>query len=145
MKRIVEEMRYRPGESIAQFPHAARSLYWMLAAAGIDAEGGRGVLRVPGLMSIYARVFDIWLDDDDTGLARTMAALDSRLRRGERVMQRIDDFGATAARFCSSILSSARGRRNGEPHTDETPEPAAPAPTSSPTNGSGEPGTAPAL
>ena len=41
-------------------------------------------MRVAGLGMIYASVFGIWLEDDDPGLARTMAALDRRLRRGER-------------------------------------------------------------
>ena len=32
----------------------------------------------------------VWLDDDDPGLARTMAALDKRLRRAERAVIRLD-------------------------------------------------------
>ena len=33
-----------------------------------------------------------WLKDDDPGLARTMAALDRRLRRGEQTLSSIDAF-----------------------------------------------------
>ena len=44
----------------------------MLAAAGISGEGGTGLVRVQGLLSIYARVFSIWLEDDDPGMARTI-------------------------------------------------------------------------
>ena len=50
---------------------AARSVYWMLAAAGSAPKASHGALRVPGVMSIYARAFDTWLEDDDPGLART--------------------------------------------------------------------------
>ena len=32
----------------------------------------------------------VWLDDDDPGLARTMAALDKRLREAERAVMRLD-------------------------------------------------------
>ena len=32
----------------------------------------------------------VYLDDDDPGLARTMAALDKRLREAERVVMRLD-------------------------------------------------------
>lgn len=143
LARIKQDMQYRPGESLAQFGVAARSLYWMLAAAGIDAEGTRGALRLPGIMGIYARVFDIWLEDDDPGLARTMAALDSRLRRGERVMQRIDDIGAAAKRVFSSITAARRSRGTeeaaAEPASGSTPPANGHAP------GGGEPGPAPAL
>ncbi len=148
LQRISRDMQYRVGERVAQFGAAGRSLYWMLAAAGVDAEGSRGLLRVPGLMSIYARVFDIWLEDDDPGLSRTMAALDSRLRRGERAMQRIDDFGAAAGRFCANILRS-RGRSEKaeaqEPEEPPEPEPAGPAPAPGQTNGSAGPGPTPAM
>jgi AcrR family transcriptional regulator len=56
---------------------------WMLEAAGIGAGGLDGMTRAAGLASVYGSVFRIWLEDDDPGLARTMAALDRRLRRGE--------------------------------------------------------------
>lgn len=144
LARIRRDLRGRFGESVAQFGVTARSLYWMLQAAGIDAEGARGFLRIPGLMGIYARVFGIWLEDDDPGLARTMAALDSRLRRGERAMQRIDDFNAAAARFCSSILPFRTDRAGGAPPQGDA-EPVTPEPEVHSSNGSAGPGPAPAL
>src|SRR3990172_89139 len=79
LRRILGDLRYRPGDSLVQFGAPGRSVYWMMAAAGIDAEGPRGAFHLPGLMGIYARAFDVWLEDDDPGMARTMAALDSRL------------------------------------------------------------------
>jgi hypothetical protein len=95
-------------------------------------------------MAVYARVFDIWLDDADPGLARTMAALDSRLRRGERVIQRMDDIGAAAVRVCSGLLASMRGNRDGgtPPAGDDIGH----APSGNGrANGSAGPGTAPAI
>lgn len=62
----------------------------MLDAAGIDTDGVEGRMKVAGLASVYASVLRTWLDDDDPGLARTMAALDRRLRRGERALEAID-------------------------------------------------------
>lgn len=147
LRRVREDLQYRPGESLAQFGVAARSNYWMLAAAGVDAEGSRGFLRLPGLMAIYARVFDIWLEDSDPGLARTMAALDSRLRRGERFMQRLDDICATAERFCAGFAPSRGGpKAEAEPPAPVSSE-AAPAGSSasSKENGGVEPGSAPAF
>ncbi|HJZ44045.1 MAG TPA: TetR/AcrR family transcriptional regulator, partial [Hyphomicrobiaceae bacterium] len=51
------------------------SQHWMLQAAGIGTDGAVGALRVTGLAVVYASVFRVWLDDDDPGHARTMAAL----------------------------------------------------------------------
>lgn len=146
LRRIRRDLRFRFGESVAQLGVAGRSLYWMLAAAGVDAEGSRAMLRVPGLMSIYARAFDIWLEDDDPGLARTMAGLDSRLRRGERTMRRIDDFGAAAVRFCAGLLPAKARRSEAEPPpADDMPEPPASSPGPNQANGSSGPGPAPAV
>ncbi len=63
---------------------------WMLAAAGIDADGPGGLVRTAGLGAAYRQVFNVWLAEDDPGMAKTMAALDQRLRRGERTMSAID-------------------------------------------------------
>ncbi|HSG96165.1 MAG TPA: TetR/AcrR family transcriptional regulator [Afifellaceae bacterium] len=62
------------------------SMAWMLTGAGISATGPGGLLRAQGLVLVWARVLRTWLDDDDPGLARTMAELDRRLREGERVI-----------------------------------------------------------
>ena len=64
-----------------------QSQAWMLRAAGIRSEGLDGQLRAAGLGTVYASVYRTWLGDDDPGLAKTMAALDRRLRRGERTLQ----------------------------------------------------------
>ncbi len=59
---------------------------WMLTGAGISATGPGGLVRAQGLALVWARVLRIWLDDEDPGLARTMAELDRRLRQGERII-----------------------------------------------------------
>lgn len=99
LKRINADLLYRPAEGLALLGAITRSQYWMLAAAGVPADGPRGAVSLPGLVSVYARVFDIWLDDTSEGLAKTMAALDTRLQRGERFMHRLDDLRSKANRF----------------------------------------------
>ena len=141
LKRIREAMHRSLTDGAVQLGASARSLYWMLAASGIDVEGSRGAIRVPAVMAVYARVFDIWLEDDDPGLARTMAALDSRLRRGERAMQRLDDLGATVERFFSNFTTRRKRTQTPEPPQDETP----PAATSPANGGSGSTDSAPAV
>jgi hypothetical protein len=95
----------------------------MLAAAGISGEGGRGLLRVQGLLTIYAWVFPVWLGDNDPGLARTMAALDRRLRRGEAVLRRIERLRDGV----EGVSRALRGRRerSEEPSPPQTDAPAA--------------------
>lgn len=63
-----------------------RSMTWMLAGAGIGASGARNAIRAQALALIWTRTLQDWIDDDDPGLARTMAALDRRLRRAERAV-----------------------------------------------------------
>jgi ubiquinone biosynthesis protein COQ9 len=103
------------------------SQHWMLQGAGIGTDGAAGTLRVAGLGMIYASVFGIWLEDDDPGLARTMAALDRRLRRGERTLRGVEQIGTALYRLASEgpgfIRSTMRGRTKPEPTagTDAAP------------------------
>ncbi len=90
---------------LAMLGAALSSQQWMLSAAGIDSSGPRGSVRTLGLASVYASVFRTWLDDDDPGMARTMAALDRQLRSGERSIQAVE--GA-----CDTV--SSIGKRLGE-------------------------------
>ena len=98
-------------------PSLARALLasqaWMLNAAGVATDGIGGGIRVAGLASVYASVFAIWLEDDDPGLARTMAALDRRLRRGERTLSSLDELVSAAQRVAS--LFTGGGRAAGQP------------------------------
>jgi AcrR family transcriptional regulator len=102
----------------------ASSQAWMLRAAGISPEGIEGQLRTGGLGAVYATVFRTWLNDDDPGLARTMAALDRRLRRGERALNTLGDI-RDGLRGLASVFASARRRAESEPK----PTPHAPSAT----------------
>ncbi|MBU2581509.1 MAG: TetR family transcriptional regulator [Alphaproteobacteria bacterium] len=95
---------------------------WMLQAAGIDSDGPAGAVRKAGLASAYASVFRTWLDDDDPGMARTMAVLDRRLRSGETVMSGLDS-ALGAARRLKDILRSGGGSRRQEQGKDVPGEP----------------------
>ncbi len=88
------------------------SMGWMLAAAGIPTTGLSGRVRAQGLALIWGRTMRVWLDDDDPGLARTMAELDTRLRQGERSAMRLHRL--------EKLFARARPRRPAPP-----PSPAA--------------------
>jgi ubiquinone biosynthesis protein COQ9 len=90
------------------------SQHWMLEAAGIGTDGPAGAIRVAGLGMAYASVFRTWLEDDDPGLAKTMAALDRRLRRGERALGSLAHLNGAMSRVAAALgelRRSAAGKR----------------------------------
>ena len=91
------------------------SMQWMLSAADINAAGPKGILRGQGLALLYASVMRTWLDDDDPGLARTMAALDRALARGARLSGVLDELCRfVPTRCCPPGRWSRRSRDAGE-------------------------------
>ena len=99
------------------------SQHWMLEAAGVRTDGIGTPIRLAGLASVYAQVFRTWLADDDPGHARTMAALDRRLRRGEAWLGSLDD----ACKGVHRMMDAFRGRRR-EGGAGSAPSPSAPPP-----------------
>jgi AcrR family transcriptional regulator len=91
---------------------AVRSQQWMLTAAGINASGPRGILRAQGLALMFGSTLRTWIRDDDPGLARTMAALDRELARGQRFAGLIDDLCQVPGRICR--LRPGRRRRRSD-------------------------------
>lgn len=61
----------------------ARSMALTLETAGLSTSGLAGLARVEGLAAIHLYVLKAFLDDDSPDLARTMASLDTALRRAE--------------------------------------------------------------
>ncbi len=113
---------------IAHLRAVMNAQHWMLAAAGINTDGPVGAARMAGLATVYASVFRTWLDDDDPGFSRTMAALDRRLRRGESTLNSMEAVCTGAHRLASAILPGIFGSRRPSPQ----PQPEAPAATPPP-------------
>jgi len=105
------------------------SQHWMLQAAGIGTDGAGGALRVSGPGMVYASVFAVWLEDDDPGLARTMAALDRRLRRGERTVRGVEQIGSTLYRLATEGPAFIRSTMRGAPKTKPADAPGSDAGT----------------
>jgi len=89
---------------------AVRSQQWMLTAAGISASGPGGMMRAQGLALLFGSVLRTWVNDDDPGLARTMATLDRALARGQRFAGLLDDLCRVPSRLCR--LRTGRRRRS---------------------------------
>jgi len=112
VRSVLRSVRRNPGLAFALNAITARSQHWMLEAAGINAAGPRGALRAQGAALMFARVVGVWLDDDEPGLDRTMAALDRGLSRAERWAGFVDDLCCIPAALC-------RGPRRRRRHRDE--------------------------
>lgn len=106
-RSIMRSARRNPRLALALNAMAVRSQSWMLEAAGIGAYGARGALRAQGAALMFARVMSVWIDDDEEGLDRTMAALD----RGLASAGRWDGFVGDLLSIPKCILRGPRRRR----------------------------------
>jgi AcrR family transcriptional regulator len=111
LKRIWGYLCCRPGEAAAVLCASLASQYWMLAGSGAKLDGPGGALRVSGLASIYGKVFQVWLDDPSPSLDKTMAALDKRLARGERMLQAVEQACADVCRLACAFMPSGWRRK----------------------------------
>jgi AcrR family transcriptional regulator len=107
VRSILCSARRNPSLAFALNAMAVRSQRWMLEAAGIGASGPKGALRAQGAALMFARVLTVWIDDDEPGLDRTMAALDRGLASAERWAGFVDDLCAIP----KCVLRGPRRRR----------------------------------
>jgi AcrR family transcriptional regulator len=115
VRSLVRSAMRNPPLAFALNGLSVQSQQWMLTAADIGAAGPRGMVRAQGMAVLFASVLRTWVDDDDPGLARTMAALDRALARGQRWSGLLD--GALRMASCAG---RARPRRRPREADDET-------------------------
>jgi AcrR family transcriptional regulator len=123
-KKALQSIHASGAADLALAGPVLSSMSWMLEAAGIGTDGAGGSLRVTGLATVYASVFRTWLEDDDPGHARTMAALDRRLRRGESAIRNVEQVTSVVQRLATEGPAFLRSVFRGRP----TPPPPQPQP-----------------
>jgi len=116
VRSLLRSARRNPPLALLLNAMAVRSQQWMLTAAGIGASGPGGMIRAQGLAALYSAVLRTWIHDNDPGLARTMAALDRSLARGQRFAGLLDDLCRVSERICQ--LWPRRRRRRSEDSED---------------------------
>ncbi len=84
LRRIRAGLMFDPLGAVATLPAFGCSMAWMLEAAEIPSDGAAGCVKITGLAGVWAKTFQVWLDDDTSDMARTMAALDRNLGRAGR-------------------------------------------------------------
>ena len=99
-RSLMRSARRNAGLAFALNALATRSQRWMLEAAGIGAHGPKGALRAQGAALMFARVLAVWVNDEEEGLDRTMAALDRGLASAERWSGFLDDLMCIPAAIC---------------------------------------------
>jgi len=85
VRSLYRSARTNPQLAMGLNKLAVRSQQWMLSAAGVGSSGLIGGMRAQALAGFFARATQTWLDDEDPGLARTMASLDRQLETAERL------------------------------------------------------------
>jgi AcrR family transcriptional regulator len=116
IRSLLNSARRNPVLAMALNGMATRSQRWMLAAAGIDTNGSRGLLRIQGTALLFGRAVAIWTEDDDESLDRTMAVLDRGLASAERWSDLMDDLFCIPAMLCRGV-----SRRRSRHPLDEGP------------------------
>jgi len=126
LKNIIPQLKRHPGLALELSGSIICSARWMLVAAGLETHGSAAFVRTRGLALVIGKTLDVWLRDDDAGLAKTMAELDRQLRRGEDWLNTLrGPIGAlgVAAGFAKAFMSTC-SKRTGK-NSDEEPVPQA--------------------
>ena len=108
IRSLVSQVRRDPLLALELNRIACTSQSWMLSGAAVNTSGIMGMARTQGLVLAFSHVLKTWVDDDDTGLAITMAELDKTLRQGETHLSRLERVVG---------LFEPRTRRRAEPET----------------------------
>lgn len=123
-KAAIANIAKAPADGPAEWLHLlASSLVtqtWMLAAADIKLAGLTGDIAKLGLAKVAVDTLRIWLKDDDAGLARTMAALDRKLRDGEALMKRLETPIALCSGFARVFRSLKEDRTSAKAQAHDT-------------------------
>ncbi len=122
LQKILSDIRQGRGAENLSLRQLWGSNQWMLTAAGISTSGNRGILRNTGLSAIYLRVLPVWFEDEDPGLAKTMATLDKALRDGEKMLKRVDKIAGTGGKILCGlkrVFRKTRGEKKSEQQQEE--------------------------
>ena len=111
LRKIAPVIRRDPLSMAALNRGAVNSWRYMLASAGIATEDALGSLRVQGAVLLMARVSEVWLEDDEPELSRTMARLDRELKTAGKIMARVEDVHRLTAPLRGLARAICNGRR----------------------------------
>lgn len=100
---------------------SARSMEWMLAAAGIELSGLRKFGVTNALSVGFWRVLKVWLEEEDAGQPKTMAALDQMLHNGQDWLRRVDKVQKKLSPVAKRMARMRAGRSRTSSSSDDGP------------------------
>ena len=124
LQGVMDHVRRDPLTAAALNGVVLNSMRFMLASAGIDVKGNMAGLKLQGMVVAWGRVLEAWFEDEDPGQAKTMAALDRELSRGENWVSRLDDLDRLVSplRILGRAVMDARRRsRDRRPAATDRP------------------------
>ena len=95
LKALARQARRDPVLGLTLLRTVFQSQSWMVMAAGLGSGGLQGIVRTKAVSLAYLETMNVWFEDDEPGLAKTMSALDKALRTAERRLKRMAWFGKT--------------------------------------------------
>ncbi|WP_374654570.1 hypothetical protein [Dongia sp.] len=84
---LLHELPRTPLEAACLARQVRRSMALTLETAGVSASGLKGLMRVQGLMAIYAAGLHAWRRDESEDLSKTMAEIDKRLAQAVKITE----------------------------------------------------------
>lgn len=128
LREVFNSLRRDPVALIEMNRLTVNSMRFMMEAAEIDSDGPAGSVKLQGLALAWSRVFAIWIDDAPPDFAKTMAALDRELTRGERFVGGLDRLERMTSPL-RSLAEAVRRRRNPDFEPPALPDESLAAPT----------------
>ena len=92
------------------------SMRFMLEAADIESDGPVGALKLQGLAYAWKRVLEAWREDRTGEHSHALTALDRELDRGEKFIDRAEDFARVTEPFRSLAHRMFDGFRHRSRH-----------------------------
>lgn len=87
---IAQDQARDPLAAACSARRLSRSVAAMLEAAGLSADGIRGMVRVKALSGVYLATLKIWFKEDAADMPKTMAALDRYLTKIDGCARRFE-------------------------------------------------------
>jgi ubiquinone biosynthesis protein COQ9 len=82
---IINSITFDPKQAVMSLPYLCKSMNCMADTAGINTDGFRGVFKISALTGIYLKALKVWIKDDSSDMAATMASLDKGLGYLEKI------------------------------------------------------------
>ena len=86
VRSIIIGSVFDPYSTLSLLPTFNKAMAWSLEAAGLNASGFAGLIRIKAVSLIYLSTMRVWLKDESEDLSSTSSYLDQSIRRVESIL-----------------------------------------------------------